>query len=557
MDYKKVLAQFLSCNDLRSEDFFPLMVDQDGKMADIALPCHKLAAKLKKSPVEIAKELKKRLDSAAPEWMDRAEAINGYLNVFLNRLYYVAEVMEKEMGRGEDFKVRQKNGKTITIDYSSINIAKPFHIGHLLTTVIGGSLYRIFKYLGYNAIGINHLGDWGTQFGKLIVAVKKWGGGDTIEELSKLYVKFHQEAEKDESLNEEGRRWFKKIEDGDSEALELFHKFKKITLEEVDSVYKMLGVEFDSYNGESFYNDKMQPVLDILNEKGLLTQSEGAKVVDLSKYDMPPCLILKSDGASLYATRDLAAAMYRKQTYTFDQNLYVVAYQQTLHFKQVFKVLELMGFDWADRCKHIPFGMVSLEGGGSLSTRKGNVVLLKDVLNTAISKTLEIIDSKNPELENKHQVASDVGIGAVIFGALYNSRIKDVVFSFNKALSFEGETGPYLQYTHARCCSVLEKGTMYEKLEYSELTDDESFEIIRLLDDFDRVVEEAAEKYEPSIISRYLINLAKSYNRFYISHRIIGESKKTQSARMKLTECVRNTLKNGMRLILLNAPEKM
>ena len=380
-----------------------------------------------------------------------------------------------------------------------------------------------------------------------------------IHALLELYVRFHKEAETDPSLEDEGRRWFKAIEDGDSFALGIFERFKAVTLRDVEKVYKRLGIRFDSYAGESFYNDKMQPIIDELAQKGLLTDSEGAKVVDLDAYGMPPCLILKSDGATLYATRDLAAACYRHDTYRFYKNLYVVAYQQTLHFKQVFKVLELMGRTWAGDCVHVPFGMVSLEGSGALSTRSGNVVFLEDVLNTAVGKAEKIIEEKSPDLPDKAATAEAVGVGAVLFMALSTARIKDMVFSFDKALNFDGETGPYLQYTYARAASVMRKcGTAADAdADFSLLTDDGSDAVITELNRFDEVVADAAEKYEPSILSRYLIDLAQSFNRFYIDHRIAGEAPPVTRARLLLTDCVRRTLKNGMRLILLTAPERM
>ena len=469
------------------------------------------------------------------------------------------ETLDNLLLRGEEFAPAPANGKTVCIDYSSINIAKPFHIGHLLTTVIGGSLYRIYKFLGYKAIGINHLGDWGTQFGKLISAYKRWGNDADVEArgihaLLELYVKFHEEAEKDERLNDEGRAWFKKIESGDREALSIFERFKEVTLRDVKKIYDRLGIVFDSYNGESFYNDKLAAVVEELESKGLLTQSDGAKVVDLEKFNMPPCLILKSDGASLYATRDLAAAKYRKQTYNFDKNLYVVAYQQNLHFAQVFKVLELMGHEWAKDCVHVPFGMVSLENAGALSTRKGNVVFLKDVLDTAVEKTAKIIEEKNPALKDKERVADIVGVGAVVFGALSTARIKDMVFSYDKALNFDGETAPYIQYTHARCCSILAKGSrdFASDIDCAGLCDDESYALIKLLSRFDETVEVAAQKYEPSIIARYLVDLAQAFNKFYISHKVVGDK-----ARVALTYCVKNVLKNGLALILIGAPEAM
>lgn len=564
MDFKELLAELLKNIDI-SQEFIDenLTVCAEKNLGDFSLPCFKLAKQLRLNPVVIANESVKKLEQNKPEWLDEISAVNGYINFKINHGFAASTVLPCVKERGREWKAKESNGKTVCIDYSSVNIAKPFHIGHLLTTVIGGSLYRIFSFLGYKTVGINHLGDWGTQFGKLICAYLKWGEGKkaddlTMAELSKLYVRFHSEAEKDEKLNDEGRFWFKKIEDGDATALSIFESFKKITLREVDKIYKMLGITFDSYNGESFYNDKMQPIIDDLKAKGLLVESEGAQIVDLSEYGMPPCLILRSDGASLYATRDLAAAVYRHNTYDFDQCLYVVAYQQDLHFKQVFKVLELMGYDWAKRCKHVAFGMVSLENGGSLSTRTGNVVLLEDVLNTSIKQAYEIIDKKNPDLEAKEQTARDVGIGAVVFGALTNARIKDMVFSFEKALNFDGETAPYLQYTHARCCSLLSK-IQYSgnNIDFSVLSDPYSFDVVMLLSAFDETVETAALKYEPSCISKYLIDLAQSFNRFYLNNRISGEESRISDARLFLTECVCNTLYNGLKLLLINAPERM
>ena len=359
-------------------------------------------------------------------------------------------------------------------------------------------------------------------------------------------------------MEDEGRHWFKKIEEGDKEALAIFESFKQITLREVQKVYDRLGIAFDSYAGESFYNDKMQPVIDTLKSKNLLKMSEGAEVVDLEEYGMPPCLILKKDGTTLYATRDLAAAIYRKKTYDFYKNLYVVAYQQNLHFRQIFKVLELMGYEWAKDCVHVPFGMVSLEGAGSLSTRKGNVVFLSDVLDSAVEKAREIIDAKNPDLPEKDKTASDVGVGAVIFGALSGSRIKDISFSLEKALSFDGETGPYLQYTHARCCSILDKaGEVKGYADFSVLEQDEAFALVRLTDEFYHTVLLALEKYEPSIISRYLIDVAQAFNKFYVNNRILGESDNVTFTRLMLVRAVESVLKTGLNLILLNAPEKM
>ena len=564
MDFKKTLAGLIAPENVGVDEVCAALAPTpDITKGDVCLPCFKFSKALRKSPQAIAEELKKRLDESGCDFIEKSAVEGGYLNIFYNRSKAAEELFAEVKRNGGAVVAREQSGKTVCIDYSSINIAKPFHIGHLLTTVIGGSLYRIYKYLGYNAVGINHLGDWGTQFGKMISAYLRWGDDADIEKrgvraLLDLYVRFHAEAETDKALEAEGRAWFKKIEDGDPQALEIFGKFKDITLKEVKRVYERLGVEFDSYAGESFYNDKMQPVIDDLRNKGLLTESEGATVVDLEKYGMPPCLILKSDGATLYATRDLAAAVYRKNHYDFYKNLYVVAYQQNLHFRQIFKVLELMGYDWAKDCVHVAFGMVSLEGQGALSTRKGNVVFLDDVLDAAVQKAEEVIDGKNPDLENKKQIAAEVGVGAVVFGALSSGRIKDLSFSLDKALSFEGETAPYLQYTHARCRSVAERaGEVKGKFDPSVLCDDDAFTLVRLIGEFDKTVETAAEKYEPSVISRYLLDVAAAYNRFYLNCRIIGQAPDVSYTRLALTSLVAEVLKKGLNLLLIKAPDKM
>ena len=562
MDYKTIIMSAIDGGTLSKDEIYSaLMPTQNEKNGEMCLPCFKFSAKLRKPPQQIASQLQQSLKENA--FIKKTAVAGGYLNFYFDRAAVAKEVMGGLRDKGYALPPLENNGKTVCIDYSSINIAKPFHIGHLLTTAIGGSLYRISKFCGYNAVGINHLGDWGTQFGKLIVAYKKWGDDEDIKKrniraLLDLYVRFHKEAETHPELEDEGRHWFKKIEEGDKEALAIFESFKQITLREVQKVYDRLGITFDSYAGESFYNDKMQPVIDTLKSKNLLKMSEGAEVVDLEEYGMPPCLILKKDGTTLYATRDLAAAIYRKKTYDFYKNLYVVAYQQNLHFRQIFKVLELMGYEWAKDCVHVPFGMVSLEGAGSLSTRKGNVVFLSDVLDSAVEKAREIIDAKNPDLPEKDKTASDVGVGAVIFGALSGSRIKDISFSLEKALSFDGETGPYLQYTHARCCSILDKaGEVKGYADFSVLEQDEAFALVRLTDEFYHTVLLALEKYEPSIISRYLIDVAQAFNKFYVNNRILGESDNVTFTRLMLVRAVESVLKTGLNLILLNAPEKM
>lgn len=564
-DIKRALAKIIPVEGMSEEGVYELMATPpDLKMGDLTLPCFRLAKLLRKSPVAIAEDLCDKVKDSLPEGVASCEAVNGYLNFRLEKSAEAKRVLTEILQKGADYGNDDVgNGKTICIDYSSINIAKPFHIGHLLTTVIGGSLYKILEKIGYKCVGINHLGDWGTQFGKLIVAFKKWCNEEELQKkgmkvLTEIYVRFHEEAESDPTLDDEARAWFKKIEDGDEEALYLFGLFKKVTLAEVQKTYERLKIKFDSYNGESFYNDKMTPVLRELQEKGLLVESEGAQVVDLSDYGMPPCLLVKADGATLYATRDLAAAFYRKNTYDFDKCLYVVAYQQNLHFKQVFKVLELLGKDWAKDMVHVPFGMVSLEDG-AMSTRKGKVVLLEDVLNNAVAKSLDIITSKNPDLENKEEVAETVGVGAVIFFALSNNRIKDMVFSYDKVLNFDGETGPYVQYTTTRCKSLIKKMGAYDQsaADYSKLDDEGSVAVIADLGKFGETLHTAAERYEPSVLSRYLVDLCKDFNRFYLNNRILTEPTGVREARANLVCAVKTVLTEGLRLLGIDAPDKM
>ncbi len=564
MDYKQALINAVAkAAQIPAEEILSLIeIPADTAMGDYAFPCFRLAKQLRKAPQMIAADISAKLEQ--PDFIADVQVVGAYINFYLNKQRYIEEALsdvEKQDGSFGSSNLGQ--GKTVCIDYSSINIAKPFHIGHLSTTVIGNALYRIYGFLGYKPVGINHLGDWGTQFGKLIAAYKKWGSkadieGNSITAMLELYVRFHDEAEKDESLNEEGRAWFKKIEDGDAEALEIFNWFKELTLKEVSVIYDMLGVQFDSYAGESFYNDKMQPVIDELKAKNMLELSEGAYVVRLGE-DLPPCIVLKSDGATLYSTRDLAAAFYRKKTYDFDKCLYVVAYQQNLHFKQWFKVVEMMGYDWAKDLEHVAFGMVSLEDG-TLSTRKGKVVFLQDVLNKAIEKTLSIIKEKSPNLENKEDVAKAVGVGAVVFDTLSSARIKDITFSFDRVLNFDGETGPYVQYTHARCASLLRRAdfdwTAAEK-DYTALDNTEAFAVAKLLYAFPETVQKACEKNEPYLVTRHMIELAKAMNRFYYEHRIIDDNKAQTAARLELTACVKQVIKTGLWLIGVQAPDRM
>ena len=560
MDYKGYIAEKLEINDVEISalsEFIEIPPSSD--MGDYALPCFKLAKILRKSPVVIAEELKNRFtnDSTFTE----VSAVNGYLNFKIDRKNYAYELLSEIKKDGEKYgSSNLGNGKTICIDYSSINIAKPFHIGHLSTTVIGSALCKIFKFLGYKVVGINHLGDYGTQFGKLIVAFKLWSSEEKVKqgrlkELSRIYVKFHDEAKVNPALDDEARHYFKLIEDGDEESNRLFELFKKITLEEVDKIYKLLKVDFDSYAGESFYNDKMGKVIDELNEKGLLKVSDGASVVDLEEYGMPPCLILKSDGSSLYATRDIAAAIYRKNTYDFDKCLYVVAYQQNLHFKQFFKVVELMGKPWAKDLIHVAYGMVSLESG-AMSTRGGNVVLLEDVIDKTIEKAYKVIEDKNPDLKDKDKIASAVGTGAVIFSALCNNKIKDITFSYDRVLSFEGETCPYVLYTVARCNSVLNKNDKSGKYNIPELTSEE-YDVIKELGRFKDIVKSAGEKYEPSLVTRYALELSASFNKFYFACKIACEDENLKNFRLQISSAVKTVLTNALTLLGIDTVEEM
>ena len=560
MDYKRYIAERIPVEGVSANEICDLLaVPPDPSMGDYAFPCFRFAKILRKSPVAIAEELKAKIP--ADEVISEVSAVNGYLNFKVSKVGLAEGTLSRILKEGANYGSSDLGaGKTICLDYSSVNIAKPFHIGHLSTTVLGGALYRIFKYLGYNAVGINHLGDYGTQFGKLISAYRRWGNRELVEQggiraLNELYVRFHREAEEDPALDDEARAYFKRIEEGDAECNELFEWFKKLTLKDVQKIYDLLDIHFDSYAGESFYSDKMQPVIDELREKGLLVESRGAQIVDLEAYGMPPCIILKSDGSSLYATRDMAAAIYRKKTYDFDKCLYVVAYQQNLHFRQFFKVLELMGKEWAKDLVHVAYGMVSLEEG-AMSTRKGNVVFLEDVINKCIEKAYRIIDEKNPSLENKEKVAEQVGVGAVIFGALYNNKIKDITFSYDKVLNFEGETSVYVQYTCARAASVLSRAEVPASYEVPQPCDEEA-ELLKALAEFPDTVRSAAEKYEPSYIARYCVDVAQKFNKFYFDCKILQAEEGVRGFRLALTAATLQVLRNALSLLGIGVPEKM
>lgn len=559
--FEKELSNALAVDGLTVQDVEnALETPKEAKLGDICLPCFKFARTMHIAPPAIAQKLLPRVESLP--FVEKVEVVGGYLNVFFDR----NTVAQMALASATDDKVGSSDegaGKTICIDYSSVNIAKPFHIGHLSTTVIGGALYRIFEHLGYNVVGINHLGDWGTQFGKLIVATNKWSSLEEVAQndeyfLNKLYVKYHQEAEEHPEMDDEARAWFKRIEDGDKEATAYFDVFKQVTMKAVGKIYDRLKIKFDSYAGESFYNDKMQPCLDILKDKGLLVESDGAQVVNLDEYGMPPCLLVKADGATLYATRDIAAAYYRKKTYDFYKCLYVVAYQQNLHFKQLFQVLKLMDFAGADDMEHVAFGMVSMEDG-SMSTRKGHVVWLQEVLDKAVEKARAIIEEKNPDTKNKDEIAESVGVGAVVFSALWNNRIKDIVFSYDKVLNFDGETAPYVQYTYARCASALRKGgdIDFDNMDLAAITTDEGYDVIKSVITFGDSVRLAAKLREPCYVTRHVVDLAEKFNRFYIDHRILVDDAPTRNARLALTKAVGNIIRCGLGLLGISAPSEM
>ena len=564
---KTEICKYLSevVTGVSTEEFMGLLeIPPEEKMGDYALPCFALAKKMHKNPALIAQDLMNLLDAQKEKLgIDKVQNVGAYCNIYLDRALYASKCLQ---GLKEDnLGVSQiGKGKTVCMDYSSPNIAKNFHVGHLRTTVIGNSLYKIYEKLGYQVVRINHLGDWGTQFGKLIVAYKLWSspaqveaGG--IEELLHIYVKFNEEAEHDPKLMEEAREWFVKMEQNDPEAIEIWKWFKEISMVEFERVYDLLGMSFDSYLGESFYRDQVPALVEELEEKRLLVESQGAKVIDLSEYNMPPCLITKSDGGSIYHSRDIAAVLYRKKTYNFDKCLYVTGLEQSLHFKQVFKAIEVMGYDWADGLIHIPYGLVSLDGA-KLSTRSGNIIYAEDILKESIERASAAIQEKNPELKDKEDTAKMVGVGAIIFHDLFNQRIKNVDFSWKDILSFEGTTGPYAQYTYARAKSILRKAadmTGETEIDYHVLTDDVTYSLLKVLSGYEEAVLNAAEKYEPSIVARYVIALAAAFNKFYHECPILQAKEKTKQARLSVTNFVQQVLKDACGLLGMECPEEM
>lgn len=536
------------------------------EMGDFAFPVFSLAKVYRKNPAVIAKEIAETIKS---DLFEKVETQSAYINFFINKKVLAQDILTEAKERKTDFgKVDLGQGRNVVVEYSSPNIAKPFHIGHIRTTIIGDAIKRIYKFLGYNAIAINHLGDYGTQFGMLIVAIKKWGDIEVIEanpipELLKLYVQINAECEKNPELRDECRYWFNQLEKENEEALELWKWIREVSLKEFNKVYKMFGIEFDSYNGESFYSDKMPAEVETLKKSGALVESNGAMIVDLEdKYNLPPALIIKSDGSTIYITRDIAAAHYRHETYHPYKNIYVVGSQQMLHFQQLKAVLTEMGYDWSDEVVHVPFGMVALEEG-TLSTRKGRVVYLEDVLNKAVDKVKEILtereEQKGEKIPNKDELAKEVGIGAVKFQELFNQRIKDYTFSWEKTLSFDGETGPYVQYVHARICSLLERGKfdINNKVDASLLNSEEEYNLLRTLYNFTDVVIDAHEKFEPYFVTRYTTELAKQFNKYYNSTQIIVDDELLKNTRLMLCYAVKTVIKEGLNLIGVAAPEKM
>lgn len=564
LDIKKSIAEYMESLELGLDQeviYDKMETPPNPELGDYAFPCFLLAKKFRKAPQAIAADLAEQFDCPLVE---KVQAVGPYLNLFLSKSGFAKTTLEEILEQGEKYGSEERGDKkTIVIDYSSTNIAKPFHIGHIRSTVIGDSLKRIHKFLGYPTVGVNYLGDYGTQFGMLINAYRMWGDKEALEkdpirELLKLYVRYNEEADKDETLREEARYWFKQLEDGNEEAREIWTWFKKISLQEFMRVYDMLGISFDSFNGEAFHSQFVPQVIEELEEKGLLEESEGAMIVDLSEFDIPPAIIKKSDGSSTYITRDLATALYRKRTYDFEDNIYVVATQQNLHFIQLREVLKKMGYEWYDHCKHVPFGMISLESG-TLSTREGKVVFLEDVLNQSIEKTREIIEERNPDLENKEEISKMVGIGAVKFQELFNNRIKDYVFRWDEVLNFDGETGPYVQYTHARANSVLEKSgeEVTGQVDFSRYQTREEINVIRALYDFPAVVRTAKEKLEPSIITRQIVEIAKTFNKFYNTCPILSAEEEDRKARLLLTYATKTVIKIGLNLLGIEAPNKM
>lgn len=564
-DFKKLISEIIKSEieDLTIEEITALIeVPPNKEMGDYAFPCFKLAKIFRKAPNAIAEDLAGKIQPT--DDINKIVNLGGYVNFFVNKESLAKKVINQVLSEKENYgKSEFGKGKTVVVEFSSPNIAKPFHIGHVRTTVIGNALSKIYQSQGYHVEKLNHLGDYGTQFGKLIVAYKLWGDKqavekDPIKELLKLYIRFHDEAEAKPEMEDEAREWFTKLENGDQEAKDLWQWFRDESLKEFSRVYDLLDIDFDSYVGESFYSDKMPAVIEELKEKNLLVESDGAMIVDLEDSKLPPALIQKRDGSTLYLTRDLASAFYRKKIYNFDKSIYVVGAQQELHFKQCFEIIKMMGYDWYKDMVHVQFGMVALEEG-TMSTRKGRVVFLEDVLNQAIDRTRQIIEEKNPDAENIDEVAKAVGVGAVVFQELSNSRIKDYTFSWDRTLSFEGETGPYVQYTHARCCAVLRKADqpVSADINYEALSDQDAADVLSVLETFNKSIMTAMKKNEPHIVTRFVLDLAQAFNKFYHNSPILVEDDDLRAARLALVEATRQTIENALKILGMKAPQKM
>ena len=567
IDFKDKIAEEISKVLELTKEYLKeyIEIPKDTKMGDYALPCFKLAKEMKKSPVIIANEIKEKIEMPN-KYISKIEAVNGFLNIFINNEMLIENVLDEMESKKENYGSSNiGNGKNIIVEYSSPNIAKPFHVGHLRTTVIGRALYNMYKFLGYNTIGINHLGDWGTQFGKLIEGYKRFGNEYDLEEnpidkLTEIYVRINELCKEDESVLDDCRNNFKKLEDGDEYCTQVWQKFKDLSLKEFQRIYDILDVHFDSNNGESFYSDKMQEVVDILRKNNKLLESQGAEIVDLEYKNMPPLMVTKSNGSTTYATRDLAAILYRARTYDFDKCIYVVAYEQNLHFKQVFEVAKFLDLDekYTNGLIHVPYGMVRLKTG-KMSTREGTLIKLEDILKEAVTRAKAIIEEKNPNIEGKDDIAKKVGIGAVIFNDLSNNIIKDEVFDWDIMLNFQGETGPYIQYMYVRTKSILEKENYVmnkELVDMSEL-EEHGIELIKQIYSFNDIVKQAVDKNEPSIISRYLIDVAKLYSSFYNDNKIIVDDEKIKNTRLCLTYMVGNVLKIGTGLLGMEMPDRM
>ena len=569
ISYREKIADILApqIEGLEKDEIMSMIeTPADIKMGDYAFPCFKLAKLLRKAPPVIAKSIAEAIGD--DPMFEKVESVNAYVNMFVSKEDFAREVVSEAVEKGDDYgRSSIGGGEKVIVEYSSPNIAKPFHIGHIRSTVIGNSIYKIYDFLGYDTMRINHLGDYGTQFGKMICAYRRWGNKEDvikepIKSLLSYYTKFHVEAEKDPALEDEARAIFAKLEKGEPEEVELWQWFRDESLKEFNRVYDMLGITFDSYNGESFYSDKMPRFVQELKDKGLLVEDAGAQIVKLDEYDLPPALITKSDGSTLYITRDIAAAVYRKETYDFYKNIYVVASQQNLHFQQWIKVIELLGYDWAKDCVHVPFGLVSMEEG-TMSTRQGRVIFLEDVLNRAVEQTRQIIKEKNVNTENIDETAKEVGIGAVVFNELSNYRIKDYVFSWDKVLNFEGETGPYVQYTHARACSILRNAgddavaKAKAGFDAKYITSESAHRLMSLIYELPEVIVEAGEKYEPSIVTRHIVDISQAFNKFYHDEHILVDNEDEKIAKIALVLAAKTAIKNGLGLLGMKAPEKM